>query len=53
MSEERWPVVSVRMQLADFCWGIIYSGWQVMVWPLAAKPEECVVCEGPINRDVL
>lgn len=32
-------------------WNHIF--WQVMVWPLAAKPAEWVVCEGPISRDVL
>lgn len=44
--------MSVRMLLAGFCWGN-HIFWQVVVWPLAAKPAEWVVCEGPISRDVL
>lgn len=44
--------VFVRMLLANFCWGNNMS-WQLMVWPLAAKPEESVVCEGPVSTDVL
>lgn len=37
-------------------WLPLLVPWHVLageVWPLAARMEECVVCEGPINRDVL